>query len=57
VRAKRQGRKEEQVREAKGFDLAVPYEVPPTREPTAEELRLIREVIDPAGSRAREVGS
>ena len=47
----------EQVREATGFDLAVPYEVPPTREPTAEELRLIREVIDPAGSRAREVGS
>jgi acyl CoA:acetate/3-ketoacid CoA transferase beta subunit len=47
----------EQVAEATGFDLAVPYEVPPTREPTAEELRLIREVIDPAGSRAREVGS
>jgi len=47
----------EQVREATGFDLAVPDEVPATREPTAEELRLIREVIDPAGSRAREVGS
>ncbi|MFI7399979.1 CoA-transferase subunit beta [Streptomyces sp. NPDC049541] len=47
----------EQVREATGFDLAVPDEVPPTREPTAEELRLIREVIDPGGSRAREVGS
>ncbi|MCD9874068.1 CoA-transferase subunit beta [Streptomyces guryensis] len=47
----------EQVREATGFDLAVPDEVPSTREPTAEELRLVREVIDPAGSRAREVGS
>ncbi|MEV6943702.1 CoA-transferase [Streptomyces sp. NPDC051172] len=47
----------EQVREATGFDLAVPDEVPATREPTAEELRLIREVIDQAGSRAREVGS
>ena len=47
----------EQVREATGFDLAVPGEVPQTREPTAEELRLIREVIDPGGSRAREVGS
>ena len=47
----------EQVREATGFDLAVPDEVPPTREPTAEELRLIREVIDQGGSRAREVGS
>ncbi|GAA2507905.1 CoA-transferase subunit beta [Streptomyces longisporus] len=47
----------EQVREATGFDLTVPDEVPPTREPTSEELRLIREVIDPACSRAREVGS
>ncbi|MDX3310239.1 CoA-transferase subunit beta [Streptomyces sp. NPDC054884] len=45
----------EQVREATGFDLAVADEVPYTREPTAAELRLIREVIDPGGSRAREV--
>ncbi|MCX4761245.1 CoA-transferase [Streptomyces sp. NBC_01275] len=45
----------EQVREATGFDLAVPDEVPYTREPTGEELRLIREVIDPGNSRAREV--
>ncbi|WP_286257585.1 CoA-transferase subunit beta [Streptomyces graminofaciens] len=44
-----------QVEEATGFDLAVPDEVPYTREPTAEELRLIREVIDPAGARGREV--
>ena len=47
----------EQVREATGFDLDVPDEVPPTREPTAEELRLIREVIDPGGTRAGEVRS
>ncbi|MER6420331.1 CoA-transferase [Streptomyces sp. NPDC001137] len=47
----------EQVREATGFDLTVPEEVATTREPTTEELRLIREVIDPADSRAREVGS
>jgi acyl CoA:acetate/3-ketoacid CoA transferase beta subunit len=47
----------EQVREATGFTLAVPDDVPSTREPTAEELRLIREVIDPANSRTREVGS
>ncbi|WNM34473.1 CoA-transferase [Streptomyces sp. Li-HN-5-11] len=47
----------EQVREATSFDLAVPDEVPPTREPTAEELRLIREVLDPGGIRTREVGS
>ncbi|MFD7873387.1 CoA-transferase subunit beta [Streptomyces sp. NPDC059766] len=45
----------EQVREATGFALVVPPEVPRTREPTAGELRLIREVIDPADARAREV--
>ncbi|WP_314222566.1 CoA-transferase subunit beta [Streptomyces zaehneri] len=45
----------EQVREATGFDLVVPDEVPHTREPTAGELRLIREVIDPGNTRAREV--
>jgi acyl CoA:acetate/3-ketoacid CoA transferase beta subunit len=47
----------EEVREATAFELTVPEKVPPTREPTAEELRLIREVLDPAGTRAREVGS
>ena len=47
----------EQVREATSFDLAVPDEVPATREPTAEELRLVREVIDPGNTRDREVGS
>ncbi|MET9578130.1 CoA-transferase subunit beta [Streptomyces sp. DT199] len=47
----------EQVREATGFELTVPVEVPATREPTGEELRLIREVVDPAGARAREVAA
>ncbi|MFF4032365.1 CoA-transferase subunit beta [Streptomyces sviceus] len=47
----------EQVREATGFELAVPDEVPYTREPTAHELELIREVLDPACAREREVGS
>ncbi|MDQ0747761.1 acyl CoA:acetate/3-ketoacid CoA transferase beta subunit [Streptomyces africanus] len=47
----------EQVSQATGFELAVPDEVPPTREPTAEELRLIREVVDPAGTRTREVAA
>ncbi|MEU9569693.1 CoA-transferase [Streptomyces massasporeus] len=47
----------EQVREATGFELTVPDEVPATREPTGEELRLIREVVDPAGARAREVAA
>ncbi|MEU3407919.1 CoA-transferase [Streptomyces sp. NPDC006670] len=45
----------EEVRAATGFELAVGEEVPFTREPTAEELRLIREVIDPKGLREREV--
>ncbi|MFJ7177814.1 CoA-transferase subunit beta [Streptomyces massasporeus] len=47
----------EQVREATGFELTVPDGVPATREPTIEELRLIREVVDPAGARAREVAA
>ncbi|MEU6377963.1 CoA-transferase [Streptomyces sp. NPDC046909] len=45
------------VQEATGFTLIVPDEVPYTREPTAEELKLIREVIDPGNSRAREVAA
>ncbi|MFD3679584.1 CoA-transferase subunit beta [Streptomyces sp. NPDC058613] len=45
----------EQVRAATGFELAAADEVPYTREPTAQELRLIREVIDPEGLRDREV--
>ncbi|MGW6903938.1 CoA-transferase subunit beta [Streptomyces sp. NPDC054940] len=47
----------DQVREATSFELAVPDDVPRTRPPTAEELRLIREVIDPENTRAREVGA
>ncbi|MCX2183133.1 CoA-transferase [Streptomyces sp. SKN60] len=45
----------DEVRAATGFELAVDGEVPTTREPTSAELRLIREVIDPQGSRNREV--
>jgi acyl CoA:acetate/3-ketoacid CoA transferase beta subunit len=45
----------DQVRQATGFDLVIGDDVPYTREPTAGELRLIREVIDPAGLRDREV--
>jgi acyl CoA:acetate/3-ketoacid CoA transferase beta subunit len=40
-----------------GFELGIEEEVPETRHPTAEELRLIREVIDPNGLREREVPS
>jgi acyl CoA:acetate/3-ketoacid CoA transferase beta subunit len=38
-----------------GFELALPDEVPESRLPTAEELHLLREVIDPEGFSAREV--
>ncbi|MFF3905341.1 CoA-transferase subunit beta [Streptomyces sp. NPDC001848] len=45
----------EVVRQATGFELTVPDDVACTREPTSEERRLIREVIDPQGIREREV--
>jgi acyl CoA:acetate/3-ketoacid CoA transferase beta subunit len=47
----------DEVVAATGFDLAIPDEVPTSRPPTDDELRLIREVIDPAGAREREVPS
>jgi acyl CoA:acetate/3-ketoacid CoA transferase beta subunit len=40
---------------ATGFPLVVPDEVPVTRAPTDEELGLIRERLDPAGAREREL--
>jgi acyl CoA:acetate/3-ketoacid CoA transferase beta subunit len=40
---------------ATGFELVVPGEVPETRTPTAEELRIMRDVLDPKGIRDREV--
>ncbi|MGW7416010.1 CoA-transferase subunit beta [Streptomyces sp. NPDC054863] len=47
----------DEVREATGFALVLPEgDVPYTREPTPEELRLVREVIDPKNTRDREVG-
>lgn len=44
----------EQVVEATGFELAIPASVPESRQPTSEELKLIREVIDPRGVRKSE---
>ncbi|WP_421108542.1 CoA-transferase subunit beta [Streptomyces sp. NEAU-S77] len=55
VRSLHPGVSAERVREATGFPLTIADGVPATREPTAEELRLIREVIDPAGLREHEV--
>ena len=38
-----------------GFELVVPDEVPEARAPDDEELRLMREVLDPGRSIEREV--
>lgn len=40
---------------ATGFELVIPDDVPTSRLPTPDELRLLSEVIDPTGSRQREV--
>ena len=45
----------EEVRENTGFDLRVPDEVPATREPTDDELRLMSEELDPDDRRKTEV--
>jgi acyl CoA:acetate/3-ketoacid CoA transferase beta subunit len=41
---------------ATGFPLVIPDEVPVTRAPTAAELGLIRDRLDPTGTRERELG-
>ncbi|HEU5301090.1 MAG TPA: CoA-transferase [Acidimicrobiia bacterium] len=43
------------VVEATGFALVVPDDVPETRAPTDEDLRLLRDVLDPDGLRVAEV--
>ena len=45
----------DEVREQTGFELDVPADVHTTREPTLEELVIIREVLDPKGLRFKEV--
>jgi acyl CoA:acetate/3-ketoacid CoA transferase beta subunit len=45
----------DEVQELTSFELVVPEDVPESRLPTDEELRLIREVLDPANARAAEV--
>jgi acyl CoA:acetate/3-ketoacid CoA transferase beta subunit len=45
----------EEVREQTGFRLVVPDRVPETRAPSDEELRLIRDAIDPKGLREKEI--
>lgn len=45
----------EEVQAASGFEIHADGEVPQTREPSAGELMLIREMLDPKGLRNREV--
>jgi len=45
----------EGVVEQTGFELTLAPSVPETRAPTADELRLIREALDPEGAGEREV--
>ncbi|MFI6982046.1 CoA-transferase subunit beta [Embleya sp. NPDC050154] len=45
----------DEVVEATGFELVIPSEVPTSRVPTNEELRIVRDVLDPRGMRTREV--
>ena len=45
----------DEIVESTGFELAIADDVAETRLPTAEELKLIREVLDPDGWCGREV--
>ncbi len=45
----------DEVAAATGFALTVPADVPATRDPTPDELALLDEVVDPDGTRFREV--
>lgn len=45
----------DEVVAATGFELVIPDGVPISRLPTPDELQLLDEVIDPAGTRYREV--
>ena len=43
----------ETVRNATGFEVDISQEVQTTVPPTSEELRILREVVDPTGFLAR----
>ncbi|HEY4398034.1 MAG TPA: CoA-transferase, partial [Acidimicrobiia bacterium] len=47
----------DEVVAATGFELVIPDDVPESRLPTDEELRLIRDVIDPNDLRSKEVSA
>jgi acyl CoA:acetate/3-ketoacid CoA transferase beta subunit len=49
------GVRRDEVVAATGFELAISADVPTTRAPSGEELRWLREVIDPESLRDSEV--
>jgi acyl CoA:acetate/3-ketoacid CoA transferase beta subunit len=55
VRSVHPGVSLDEVVAATGFALSVPDQVPPTPVPTAEQLRLIRDRLDPKSLRDREL--
>lgn len=55
VRSLHPGVSVDDVVAATAFELAIPDDVPTSRLPTADELRLLTEVIDPKNTRLREV--
>ena len=55
IRSVHPGVSVDDVTGATGFPLTVPAEVPVTRRPTPHELALIRDRLDPAGRRDREL--
>ncbi|GAA4952512.1 CoA-transferase subunit beta [Actinoplanes utahensis] len=55
LRSVHPGVRVDDVVEATGFPLTIPRDVPRTREPTDAERALIREQLDPAGRREREI--
>jgi acyl CoA:acetate/3-ketoacid CoA transferase beta subunit len=55
IRSVHPGVSVDEVTGATGFPLAVPAGVPVTRLPAPHELALIRDRLDPAGRRDREL--
>ena len=52
VRSLHEGVTADAVKEATGFTLSIPDDVPTTDPPTEDELRLLRERVDVEGSLA-----
>jgi acyl CoA:acetate/3-ketoacid CoA transferase beta subunit len=55
IRSLHPGVTADEVQEASGFPLVVPSDVTETRAPTDEDLRLLRDVLDPQTLRDAEL--